>query len=188
MSGEKRYFEDLSQAELAEFFRGLSDRLSGIGPDAADAAETGGAQAPDPGDFKKLKLSIKRELGGYSLKWKSKALYKPAEGAGPAAAGPAAEEGEVKYKKLKKRMKESFKMITESLMTDVMPGEAVVTAFLQDSKLMTSFPEKGAEFYDDYDRACAEFAIAFDAKDLTACKAAAITLNQLKKDCHSRYK
>mgnify|MGYP000589719162 CR=1 FL=1 len=64
----------------------------------------------------------------------------------------------------------------------------VVTAFLQDSRLMTSFPEKGAEFYDDYDRACAEFASAFDAKDLTACKAAAVTLYQPKKDCHSRYK
>jgi XXXCH domain-containing protein len=186
MSGDKRYFEDLTKAQLAEFFRGLADQLAGQGPEE-DAAPVDGVSPPDPGEFKKLKLSVKRDLGGFSIKWKSKALYKPVEAEADMDAAPA-DEGEIKYKKLKKRMKESFKMITESLMSDVMPGEAVVTAFLQDSKRMTSFPEKGAEFYNEYDKACMDFARAFEAKNLTACKSAATILNQLKKDCHSRYK
>lgn len=186
MGNDKLYFEDLTNAELAGFFRQLADRLEGVAPVAADPA-AGGVEAPDPGEFKKLKISIKRDLGGLTLKCKFKALVKRTVAGDEGAKAPA-DEGEVKYKKLKKRMKESFKSITETLMADIMPGEAVVTAFLQDAKLMMSFPEKGAEFYDDFDKACMTFERAYEAKDFEACRAAAITLNQLKKDCHSRYK
>lgn len=187
MSSDKRYFEHLTKEQLAAFLREMADGLAGEAPDSAAHESEHAMAAPDPGEFKKLKISIKRDLGGYTLKYKSKALIKQTvfqeEGA-----VTATDEGEIKYKKLKKRMKGAFKAITESLMADTMPGEAAVTSFLQDSKLMISFPEKGAEFYNDYDQACTTFARAFEAKNLEACKAAGIALNQLKKDCHSRYK
>jgi XXXCH domain-containing protein len=187
MSGHKLYFENLSKEQLATFFRELADRLDGVGPEAPVDGENI-ANAPDPGEFKKLKVGVKRDLGGFTLKWKSKSLVQQPAAPGTPPAAPASSAGEIKYKSLKKRMKQSFKAITETLMADVMPGEAVVTAFIQDSKLMMNFPDKGAEFYDEYDKALMTFANAFEAKDMAACKAAGIALNKLKKDCHSRYK
>ncbi|WP_373500108.1 GAK system XXXCH domain-containing protein [Desulfococcus sp.] len=187
MSGDKLYLEDLTQAQLANFFRNLADRLSGAAQDADDSSAADSVAAPNPGEFKKLKISIKGDAGGFSLKWKSKAMIRRADAEGEGIAAPA-DEREVKYKTLKKRMKANFKAVTESLGADVMPGEAAVAAFLEDSRLMTTFPDKGAEFYADYERACTDFSRAFAAGDLGACKAAGVTLNQLKKDCHGRYK
>jgi XXXCH domain-containing protein len=164
----------------------LADRLEGVAPDAAEPRASDVA-APDPGEFKKIKISVKRHLAGFTLKCKSKPLIKRI-GLEDGEIELPAGEGRIKYKKLKKRLKESFKSITESLMGDVMPGEAVVTSFLQDAKLMMTFPEKGPEFYDDFDKTCMAFSRAFETKNLEACKAAGMALNQLRKDCHSRYK
>lgn len=186
MSGDKRCFEDLTQAQLADFFRHIADRLDGVIPDTAELSADAIA-ALDPGEFKRLKISIKRDIEGFSLKWKSKAMIRRADAEGEGIAPPA-DEREVKYKTLKKRMKTNFKAVTESLAADVLPGEAAVAAFLEDSRLMTTFPDKGAEFYGDYERACTDFSNAFAVGDLGACKAAGITLSQFKKGCHERYK
>lgn len=186
MSGDKIYLEGLTRAQLAEFFRALADRLSAADAEAAvAAAET--PSAPDPGDFKKLEISVRQKFDGFSLKWKSK------EGEGRAPGRKAGddtpeEEGEVRYKSLKKRMKGDFKAITESLAADLLPDEKAVAAFLEDSRLMTTFPDKGAECYGEYEQACLEFSRAFGAGDLPACKAAGAVLARLKKDCHGRHK
>lgn len=186
MSEDKIHLAGLTRLQLAEFFRTLAERLSTPAADeGGTAAET--VSAPDPGDFRKLKISVRRELDGFVLKWKAKA-GEGAAGGGASGAEPAAEEGEVRYKSLKKRMKADFKAITESLGADLLPGEATVAAFLEDSRRMTTFPDKGAPCYGDYEKACREFERAFAAGDLPACKAAGAALGQLKKDCHGRYK
>lgn len=186
MSSERIYHEGLTTAQVAGFIRVLADRLEGIVPDEADP-DLDEVSTPDPGEFKKLKISVKRDLAGFTLKYKSKTLYKRTDLNEEEAEAPEDEEP-ITYKKLKKRMKESFKSMMESLMAEALPADAAVMSFLQDSKLMLSFPEKGGEYYDDYDVACTSFAGAFESGNLDACKSAINALDRLRKECHSRYK
>ncbi|MBF0258940.1 MAG: GAK system XXXCH domain-containing protein [Desulfamplus sp.] len=59
---------------------------------------------------------------------------------------------------------------------------------LQNSTLMTSFKDKGEIYYDPYKSACERFKTAVSANDLLSCKAIYQELNQIKSDCHEKYK
>ncbi len=140
----------------------------------------------DPENFQKLEMGIKKGEEGFSLKVKMKISHEDrAEKESPAVSG---KKEKSRYKKIKKRMKASFKEISECMEKGTLPEEELVTSFLQDSRLMTSFSEYGAEFFTEYDKICAEFRRAFENRDMQACKTAYNELSRLKDDCHKRYK
>ena len=177
-SGEKLVFKSMTQQETARLFRELADRIEG-NPPASDPSTL-----PELGDFRKMKISVKRDMEDLSVKIK----LKPTKESGSHEADDPENPKFSKYKDLKKRMKVQFKKILESLETGALPPETVVTAFLADSKLMIRYPKYGAEFYGDYDQACTRFREACESHDPAACKAAAQELDRLKTDCHKKFK
>lgn len=182
-NSDKMVYENMTPAEMAIVFRKLADRF-----DPEKSGEEGHFSSPS-GEFRKLKIGIKKNLAGYSVEMKFKGP-KPAEdedtGKSPATSLP----GGMKYKSLKKRMQGSFKAIRTALEAGVLPPEPVMKAFLADAEQMILYPgEKyGESFYKIFDESCARLWQAFEAKDLTACRTAFEETDQLKKDCHERYK
>lgn len=180
-SGEKLVFKSMTQQETARLFRELADRIEG-NPPASDPSTL-----PELGDFRKMKISVKRDMEDLSVKIK----LKPTKESGPGDEIPPDDPDNPKfpkYKDLKKRMKGQFKKILESLNSDALPPETVVTAFLADSRLMIKYPKYGAEFFGNYDQTCTRFRDAYVSHDLAACKAAGQELNRLKTDCHKKHK
>jgi XXXCH domain-containing protein len=164
----------IQKADLPAFFREL-----------ADALDNGGSNAiPVPDDFERLKLSVKDAFGQVHIK----AKFKPAKyDAHHAVNEPDGTTAKPKYKTLKKRMKESFKMIVQLSHNGQMPPEAAVHSFLEDSRLMVSYPGYGDEFYPEYTAACETFEKAYRAADVDALRAAADELAALKGRCHGKY-
>lgn len=109
----------------------------------------------------------------------------PESGAGASEAVES--EGRPRYKGLKKRMKHFFKAMVVSLRAGQAPEPEVVAAFVQDSRLMTSFPGKGDAFYPAYDAEVARLEQAMAAGDLAAMTASVAALDRMKKECHSRH-
>lgn len=181
---KKLTFSGMTPADVAALFRELADHLDG-----APLPETTRIPMPIQA-FRKCKIGIKQELDGYTVKLKMKLLSPETAGE---AGEPAADTEETddtlpKYKHLKKKMKQSFKAITESLAANTLPPEAVVTEFLQDSLWMIAYPGYGDEYYNAYEAACRDFRNAFESKDMDACRTTCGELNRLKKECHDRYK
>ncbi|MEE4356211.1 MAG: GAK system XXXCH domain-containing protein [Desulfococcaceae bacterium] len=177
-SGEKISYQELDRQDLAGFFREIADKLEG--------REDNGQISFSFDDFRKLKVGIKKDADGFSMKIKMKS-YSSSES--EKQLGEQAEKTKKnRYKEIKKRMKKSFKGMNESLIMDILPSESLATSFLQDSKLMISYNEYGAEHYPEYDKICSDFRKAFENKDTEGCKSAYLELNRLKKECHKRHK
>jgi XXXCH domain-containing protein len=166
----------LTREELPAFLRELADALE---------------QAPAEGefacvaDFRKLKLAVKHEFEQVTVKLKAK-------GPEACAAEEALEDesgglGKPKYKHLKKRMKSSFKLLFRMLHEGQMPPEAAVRSFVEDSRLMVSYPGYGDEDYEEYSRAVEEFETAYEQGALELAQEAAHKLSAIKGHCHSRY-
>ena len=155
------------------------------------------------GDFASLKIAIKHFGASSMLKV---ALKYPAVGpdALPTSAGldaeatpggdesgPAAEapetDGRPKYKSLKKRMKQNFKAIVMALRAGQAPDEPTLTAFIADSRVMTSYPGKGDAFYPAYEAEVDRLEQAAKVADIAAMTASVAALDRMKKECHSRH-
>ncbi|WP_428562023.1 MAG: GAK system XXXCH domain-containing protein [Solidesulfovibrio sp. DCME] len=155
-------------------------------------------------DFTSLKIGIKH-LGAscllkVSLKYPAlgvAALPSPAsmdaEEAAPreqavdSAPEPMDEGGKPRYKSLKKRMKHFFKAIVTSLRAGLPPDADILAAFVADSRLMTSYPGKGDDFYPAYDAEVDRLEAAAAGGDLDAMTASVAALGRMKKECHSRH-
>lgn len=179
-SGEKIKYQGMSETEMAEFFREIADRLEGREPDEPKFPF-------DPSGFRKLKISVKRQMDGLSVKVKMKPSYSLSP-LGETDLPPELEGQKPKYKKLKKRMKVTFKAIQDSLAAGTLPNGAAVTSFMEDSRLMIDYPGYGDEYYQEYDQACLRFQEACDRQDIETCKVACQELDRLKKACHDKYK
>lgn len=193
-----KFETELTPEELPVFLRNLAQSLEGEGSEADGLNLT---------DFKKLKISVKMKEQGCSVKLKVKRIELEVEDAeacdsaadesGEAAAEPGQDSGpsvaeakKIKYKQLKKRMKKSWKAIKESSGAGAIPPEDVTRAFLEDSDLMVTYPEKdkGPEYYDRYIEAVDSFRGAYAAGDLPALQQAVQALRGIKKQCHAEYK
>ncbi|CCH49985.1 GAK system XXXCH domain-containing protein [Pseudodesulfovibrio piezophilus] len=172
----------MPREDLADFFRRL-----------AHALETGeGGELACAREFKKIKISLKDEYGQVSLRARvksasecqaeepdslpSETLHTP-----PAPAKP-------KYKFLKKRMGSSFKVLFKMIHQGKMPPAAAVEEFLNDSRIMVSYPGYGDPAYDAYMAACDEFAAAYESGDLKRLNMTVDTLVHQKGHCHAKYK
>ncbi|QJT08547.1 GAK system XXXCH domain-containing protein [Oceanidesulfovibrio marinus] len=144
--------------------------------------------------FKSLSLSFKESVGGYKAKVKLK--YAQPDHA-PDCECPACKaaqeygigkEGKPKYGSLKKRMKSDFKAIHQALRNGALPGGDVMARFIEDSRVMCTYPGKGDEYYPQYLEAVDAFAVAVEQGDLQAATARQNDLYQRMQDCHDEYK
>ncbi|QTA83561.1 XXXCH domain-containing-protein [Desulfonema limicola] len=176
MSGSKISYEGMTKNQVSQFLREIADRLEGKTP------EEGLQFDVDPGDFLKLQIKMKKELCGFSMSIKLKEGYEglPLE--------ESLKNRRPKYKKLKKNMKITFREISNNLINNILPNDSIVSLFLTDSKLMITCFDKGDEYYEEYSNACEKFRLAFEAKEIEACKIAFAELTQIKTKCHKQYK
>jgi XXXCH domain-containing protein len=95
--------------------------------------------------------------------------------------------GKIRYKSLKKRMKQSFRALVAALRDRQAPDPAVLAAFVADSRLMVTYSGKGDAFYPAYDAEVDRLEAAAAAADLDAMTASVAALDRMKKECHSRH-
>ncbi len=140
--------------------------------------------------FSSIKLSVKN-MGESSL-IKIKLKYQKTEdndifvNEGDEA-GPTLESGRPKYKSLKKKMKNEWKTLRLSLQNGQLPDPTIASVFIEESRLMTTYPGKGDEYYAAYNAATDAFEKAVNDKDLEAARIAMSELGRLKRECHDRY-
>lgn len=169
----------LKKEELPEFFRQLAAAL-----EKGEGGELSCAEA-----FRKMKISVKDEYGQITLRAKIKSAAEcKAEDLEEIEADPTDEQGKPKYKALKKRMGASFKVIFKMIHQGDMPPKAAVDEFLEDSKLMVSYPGYGDPYYEMYTEACEAFAKAYEEGDMEMLNATVDELVHQKGHCHAKYK
>jgi XXXCH domain-containing protein len=95
--------------------------------------------------------------------------------------------GRGRYKGLKKRMKQTFKVIVAAIAAGQAPDPAIVASFVADSRLMTSYSGKGDEYYPAYDAEVSRLEAAAAAGELGAMSRSTAELARMKKECHSRH-
>jgi XXXCH domain-containing protein len=139
-----------------------------------------------PDGFKKIKMSVAFEFGRAMAK--VKVSLPSADKDAPEHECIAPGDELMKYSKLKKRMKKSFKAIQAPLDQGQLPPEEAVSAFLAESDMMICYPGYGDEFYLDYIKDCRALAKAWEKQDLDALRDAAAKLGERKAQCHEKYK
>jgi XXXCH domain-containing protein len=174
-SNERKIQAYMTREQTAEYLRSLARAVEG---------EPVEAMVPEMEGFKKLKLSLEPAGDRYSMKCSVK--HPKAAAAGEEA--PAGEQSPPKYKELKKRMKSDFKLILEAARQGRLPDPRTVEGFVADSDLMVTYPDKGDPFYDIYARTTRELAETFATGDVDAFAAVCEKMDQIKHECHERYK
>ena len=134
-------------------------------------------------EFEKIKIAVKNEFGQISLK----AKIKPPKPCGEETEGADTSVAMPKYKHLKKRMKSTFKLLVKIIHDDQVPPREAVEVFLEDSKLMVSYPGYGDEYYESYTKACEAFKVAFESDDIAKMHETIDVLVHEKSRCHAKY-
>ncbi len=182
-SNERKIQAYMTREQTAEYFRALARTLEG---------ESAEAMVPELEDFKKFKLTLAPEGDRYSLKCTVKhpkaAAVAGSEFAAREKPAPAAEGGLPKYEKLKKRMKSDFKLIQETVRQGSLPDANTASSFTADCELMVRYPGKGDPFYDLFAKATREFSHAYAQGDVDALAGVCDKMEELKTECHDRYK
>lgn len=146
--------------------------------------------------YSKLNLKIKPKEDGLQLNLKIERNI-PASHSGEPGTGQAVDESEEFdeakknkkiYKSLKKRMKAAFKQIAENLDHNRLPEASVLEEFLANSEQMATFQGFGEEHYVDFTAVCNKFRDAYQRKDFRAFQMHFSELDQLKEQCHERYR
>ena len=181
MGHEIKFEQTVTPEELKALLIRLADALTDTGAESGAGSITDLTGLPLAA-ANKLKIGIKRVGQGFECKVKAKAAASAADLADMDLPADAA--GKPKYKGLKKRMKATFKEITRALLAGEMPAEAVAASFVEDARLMVTYPGKGDEFYPAFSQAVDGFAKALEAGDLEALRKAALDLDQRKSECH----
>jgi XXXCH domain-containing protein len=167
----------VTERQAAEFLRELADKFDGT------PIKEENWPGADLTHFKKIKINIEKERGRIFLAVKIKSADQPKAGLSENKTGKQSD-----YKKLKKRMKNTFKEICRYLSDGVLPSAKMMEAFFRDSELMVTYPNCGNEYYAEYKKCCAEFQNAFERSDLAACRIKSEEISQIKSDCHRKYK
>ena len=177
MGSDTKVTKHMEMRELPAFFRIL-----------ADALERGGdAEFPDLGAFRKFKISGRHEFGQVSVKVRFKSAQECCSGDDDGVCGEPCVPGMPKYSHLKKRMKNSFRLIFKTIHDGQMPPAEAVKSFLADSELMITYPGYGDEYYAQYAEVCAAFRAAFESGDMDAMGATVDAIAHEKNRCHAKY-
>jgi len=95
--------------------------------------------------------------------------------------------GRLRYKSLKKRMKQTFKGLVTALRAGLAPDAATTAAFIADSRSMITYSGKGDAFYPAYAAEVDRLEQAAANDDIAAMTASVAALDRMKKECHSRH-
>lgn len=178
MGIESKISKYVEEEEIVAFLRDMADAL--------DKKQDGKDELACVEDFRKIKITIKNEYGKYTIKTKIKA-EEPCGDTLESAQTATGEPFKPDYKKLKKRMQGSFRMIFKMIHDGQMPPKAAVDSFLEDSKLMVTYPGLGDEFYDEYIGVCEAFRAAYEAGDMEKLGETVDSLSHEKSRCHAKY-
>lgn len=174
----EKYTQTITREDLPAFFRKL-----------ADACESMPAEGfPDCTNAKKIRLGIKDEYGQLTVKLKLSAYIDECEICEDCECGGRRPDGLPRYKRLKKRMASSFKVIFKSLHQNITPPEEAVQDFIADSRLMTKYPGKGDPLYAEYDKLTDILEEAWQNKNLQKFHETVDAMNHMKTECHHKYK
>ena len=176
MSDKERntYAEGLSSQEAAEFLRRIADSVEGKDTDDPRLRR----------NFRKLRLSLKRESGQISLKIE----VKHDDESDSDSKDDSGYSTIKKYRAAKKRMKHTFKDICHALAEGKAPSEPLTESFFRDSEIMVAYPGHGEEYYKEYIQAYEEFRSALSKKDLDSASLLCEKIRKIKSVCHKRYK
>lgn len=166
----------LKKEEVPDFLREL-----------AEAMENGEGDLGCASEFRKIKVRVKDEYGQVSLRVKIKSADECAPGFEEDAEG-SAKSSRPRYKDLKDRMGDSFKVIFKMIHQGKVPPRAAVEEFLEDSRLMVTYTGYGDPYYDVYIEACDVFARAYESGDIVELNKAVDVLVHQKGHCHAKYK
>ncbi|SMF17775.1 GAK system XXXCH domain-containing protein [Desulfovibrio gilichinskyi] len=176
MGNESKIEKFIKPDELPDFLRKM-----------AEAIETGKSEdMPYFGviaGFKKLKINISHNQEQTTIKIKAKPAKQSEEQETPDGLPQ-----KIKYSSLKKRMKDTFKIIFKDVHAGTLPPKEVVSLFLEDSKLMVTYEGYGDEYYEEYITACEEFKMALDSNNIEEIHKTCDNLNSIKAHCHSQHK
>lgn len=178
---EKNLERTLAEAELGNFLRQMANALEGQVTEGYDELKAGLS------GYAKFELKIRRTKEKVLVKLKVKPALISKEPSDKGAI-ETAEDAKPKYKTLKKKMKPAFKAIAASISKDEFPDALSVKSFIADSEAMMDYPGNGNEYYAAFREALVNFAEAFENRNLVLIKESCSTLNQLKDECHKRYK
>ncbi|MCT4535724.1 GAK system XXXCH domain-containing protein [Halodesulfovibrio sp.] len=168
----------ITRAELPDFLRNL-----------ADACETEPVEGiPNCTNAKKIRLSVKDEYGQLTVKLKINASIDECDRCEECECGGTRPDGLPRYKRLKKRMGTSFKVIFKALHQHATPPEEAVRDFIADSRLMTKYPGKGDPLYAEYDKLTDALEQAWQANDMQKFHETVDAMNHMKTECHHKYK
>ena len=186
----------LSAADAADFFANLAEGLK------QGVVRFNDNEVAFEGQVKvKGELKAKESKTGLKLSLKFPGITTAAEDAPVEGGGAEAEAedekddesgdskaGSKSYKKLKKKMKAEFKEIQAYLGRDETPPMELIETFQADCQIMTSTPEKGDEYYEQFNAEAYEMLGAAQSGDLEALKNSIGKLSAMKDACHERYK
>ena len=189
-SSEEKIKMGLSVQEAAEFLREI-----------ADGMEKGNIEVDnhqmEVNPYHYISVSYKQDIdkNNFSFKFKYKGraqkqtyAHQPESESKTSEAQELTAKKKEKYDDLKERMEKEFKSIQETVQDGQLPNADLVTSFVQDSKKMCQYPDKGDKYYPRYLEAVDFFEKAFSEEDLSTLEKSLGLLDQLKEECHDRYK
>jgi XXXCH domain-containing protein len=176
-SKEIKMEKQLSGADSEVFFKNLADALAG--KPEVDLSALGF----DLQNFKKIKMDLKKDGEQLGLKLKIKFSSPETESGIEDTSAP------LKYKTLKKQMKNTFKNLKASIESGSLPEPEVVETFMQQAELMVSFTDKGYgdEYYEEFIQLCHDLKQAFEAGELEPLVTAYNCIDARKALCHDKY-
>ena len=178
--------KELTSDQIADFLRLLADEVEGRTVMEKTDLDI------DLHNFNKMKIGIvKSHGGGLSLKLKikdKKSMKAPPRQPQKRRHPPFEDVADLKYRPLKKQLNRTFKAIGDSLRKKELPPDPTMTTFMDEAKLMISYPGFGDDHYDRFHAACRDLQQAFKDGDRSRMAELHAHLNELKKQCHNRYK
>jgi XXXCH domain-containing protein len=96
--------------------------------------------------------------------------------------------GRPEYKQLKARMKADFKQIRKAVRKHRPLDMELVRAFFSDARLMTTYPGKGDEYCTVFLERVESLAAAAKRGDWAMLQDTVAAVQEMKKQCHKRFK
>lgn len=97
-------------------------------------------------------------------------------------------DGRPEYEQLKKRMKADLKQIRKAVRKRRPLDVELVCAFCSDAWLMTTYPGKGDEYYTVFRERVESLTAAAKRGDWAMLEDAVAAVEEMKKQCHKRFK
>lgn len=171
----------LPPAEAAQVLRRMADQIE------QGRLSVGPLEVVIDGNLR-FKQSVKVKRGKTSCKFKLEYNSRTLSGEVEAPADRPEPAGETSFGKLKKTMAKQIKALKQPLAMGSLPGLELTQAFVDDCRLMCSFPGKGEENYARFLAHAEALARAVEAADQPAASQAVDAMLAMKKTCHAALK